>query len=374
MSGAHGPTVKEAVGRSVPPAWFVERGTSFRNALGRTHGKMVPPFVLALERLFGIVDNKMLAIAVELNIPDLLHEGPRSAAQLAATTGADADALERMLRFLVSRDLLGTTKDGSFKNNAVSDVLRADHPWSWRGWVSFFGSDWNWKIWNEAKHSVMTGESGALAAFGHDFFEHVNHRDPKAGEAFNEAMEAGSRIQGVVLEDSYDFSRYRRVCDVGGGTGAVLGAILQANENLEGTLFELPEVAEAARLKVQAAGLLDRCSVVGGDFFASVPGNCDLYLMLAVLHDWDDAPAAAILRNVRAAMPADGKAVVVESVLTDDPGYSFARATDLLMLVLTGSGRERSEEDFKKLFGAAGFATRVIKLPTLFRAFELTPA
>lgn len=374
MRTSQKPTIKEALGRSAPPPWVAQRGTNFRNALGRTHDKMPPPFVLALERLFGIVDNKMLAIIIDLNIPDLLHDQAQDATSLAERTGADPDALERVLRFLVSRDLLGRTKDGLYENNAVSDVLRADHPWSWRGWVEFFGSDWNWKIWNEAKHSVMTGESASLRALGHEFFDYVNHQDEDAGRAFNDAMAAGARMQGVVLRDSYDFSRFSHVCDVGGGTGAALSAILSANLHLQGTLFELPEVAAEAKRDLDEEGFLDRCDVVGGDFFVEVPGGCDLYLMLAVVHDWNDEPAAAILRNIRRAMPPHGKVVVVESVLLDDPYFSFAKATDLLMLVLTGSGRERSEEQFKTLFDAAGFATsRVIVLPTLFRAFELAP-
>src|SRR5207244_10006210 len=138
-------------------------------------------------------DNKALAIAVELEVPDRLHERPYRADDLARELGANADALNRLLRFLVSRGLLGLTRDGRYRNNAVSDALRRDHPWSARSLVLFFGGDWHWRMWNEAKHSFLTGESAARAATGHEFFEYVNEVDADAGAAFNGAMTEGSR-------------------------------------------------------------------------------------------------------------------------------------------------------------------------------------
>lgn len=364
-------SARDAVGMPLPPPSVVEMANRFRNLIGRSHSKMQPPFALVLERLFGLIDNKMLGLLVELRIPDLLHETPKSAEELARDSGADADALDRVLRFLVSRDLLGITSDGRYKNNQTSELLRHDHPYSWKGWVEFFASDWNWDIWAEAMHSVMKGGGAAEAALGMPFFDYLNDSS-EAGAAFNAAMQSSSTMQGLLVQEKYDFSKAQHVCDVGGGIGAVLANLLAANPHLRGTLFELPAVAEAAQTHLDSLSLLDRCEVVGGDFFQSIPIKADIYTLFAVVHDWGDEEAVRILENIRRAMPADGRVLVIEGVIPDHPHYDFSKVSDLLMLVYSDSGRERTKGEFDELFERAGYdLNRVLKLPSLFRIFEL---
>lgn len=364
-------SAKQALGMPVPPARIVEIANRFRNLIGRSHSKMQPPFALVLERLFGLIDNKMLGLLVELEIPDLLHGSAKSAEELARDTGTEADSLNRMLRFLVSRDLLGITSDGRYENNPASDVLRRDHPYSWRGWVEFFASDWNWDIWSDAMQSLKEGGGAAEAALGMPFFDYVKG-DADAAEAFNGAMQSGSTMQGLLVQEGYDFSKTRHVCDVGGGTGAVLRNLLVAYPRMRGTLFELPAVAEQAREYLGSLSLLDRCEAIGGDFFQSVPAGADIYTLFAVIHDWGDEQAAQILCNIRVAMPPEGRVLIVEGVIPDHPHYNFSKASDLLMLVYSDSGRERTRQQFDDLFADAGFRVdRVLKLPSLFRVFEL---
>jgi hypothetical protein len=374
MNKPKGASARDAVGMPLPPASVVEMANRFRNLMGRSHSKMQPPFALVLERLFGLIDNKMLGLLVELEIPDLLHGTPKSADELARDTGADADALDRILRFLVSRDLLGITSDGRYKNNKASELLRDEHPYSWKGWVEFFASGWNWDIWGEAMHSVMKGGGAAEAALGMPFFDYLNDNS-EAGTAFNAAMQSGSTMQGLLVQEKYDFSRSQHICDVGGGTGAVLGNLLATNPQLRGTLFELPAVAEEARTHLDSLRLLDRCEVVGGDFFESIPVKADIYTLFAVVHDWGDEEAVRILENIRRAMPADGRVLVIEGVIPDHSHYNFSKVSDLLMLVYSDAGRERTGEEFDNLFTRAGFRVqRVLTLPSLFRIFELVTA
>jgi hypothetical protein len=346
-----------------------------RDAFGLGLRKLAPPFVVTLEHLQGMIDNKALAVAVELELPDRLHGDARSADDLAREVDADADALNRLLRFLVSRGLLGVTRDGRYRNNAVSDALRRDHPWSARNWVLFFGGDWHWDMWNHAKHSFLTGDSAARAATGHEFFEYVNDINPGAGAAFNDAMSEGSRVQGLFVVDAYDFSGVTSVCDVGGGTGAIMGDFLAAHPGLQGVVFDLPQLAAPACELLAARGVDDRGEFVAGDFFEAVPEGHDLYTLFAIVHDWDDEHCTTILRNIRRAMAPGARVLVTEMPVPEGPEPSFAKVMDLEMLILTGSGRERTAPEYRALFGQAGFAVqREIPLPSLFTVFELVPA
>lgn len=358
----------------IPPSAVAEMATRFRNGLERAHTGMAPPFLVVLERLFGLIDNRLLAVAVDLEIPDHLHEREMTVAELAEATDAHVDSLERMLRYLVARGIFRRTSHDRYANNAASDCIRKDHPWSWRDWVRFFGSDWNLKIWAEAKHSVMTGESAAIAATGQPFFDYVNEQNPDAADAFNGAMRSGSRVQGLLVQRAYDFERVKHVCDIGGGSGAILADLLDEHPHLQGTLFELPEVTEIATAHFRSRGLVDRCTIVSGDFFEAVPPGCDLYTLYAIVHDWGDEEAVKILGNIRTAMDTHGKVLVIEGLLPQDDRYSFTKSSDMLMLVLAGAGRERSMDEFQSLFTEAGFRlARTIKLPSLFRIFELAP-
>ena len=357
----------------VPPAWLAQLAVRARNLLGRGHARTAPPFLLVLERLFGLIDNKALTVAVELGIPDALRGGPRRADALAQVVGANSDALDRLLRYLVSRDLLGVTTDGRYRTTAVFDLLRTDHPWSFRDWVLFLGGDWHWQIWNQAKHAIRTGESAAVAATGHTFFDYVNAVDPAAGAAFNGAMAVGSRMQGLLVLEAYDFTGVQRLCDVGGGTGAILADVLATYPQMQGVLFDLPALEGEARALLARRGVADRADYIGGDFFEAVPAGCDLYTLYAIIHDWDDASCVRLLGTIARAMPPHAKVLVIEAPLPTDTGASLTKGFDLEMLILTGAGRERTAAEYQRLFRRAGLRLRrTIPLPSLFHIFELT--
>jgi multifunctional cyclase/dehydratase/O-methyltransferase len=309
---------------------------------------------------------------VDLGVPDLLDE-PATLEQLAEQTRSEADPLGRVLDYAVARGFIARNRKGRYEANAVTTILRKDHPNSWRGWVEFAGSDWFWNSWIHAKEAVSKGgTSGTRAATGHDFFEYITKVDPSAGAPFNLAMEAGATLQAVALVHGLKWKALSSVCDVGGGTGAALEFILQAYPHLGGTLFDLPEVVAEALPGLSSEPLAGRCKVIGGDFFDSIPEDSDRYLMLAVIHDWDDEEAAQILRNARNALKIPGShIVVVENVMSSIPRDEFVTASDLLMLVL-GSGRERTQAQFERLFDAGGLkVTHQTTLGSGFTAFEL---
>ena len=359
-----------------PPVWVVKPALAVRGAIGRAHARMAPPFAVVIERTNAMIEGKALAVMAELQIPDHLHAGPRTAAELASVVGADRDALDRLLAFLVACGLLGRTRDGRYENNTTSDVLRADHPESVREWVRFSGAGREWEIWNELHHSVMTGGSGTVAAHGKPYFEYVNHVNPEAGATFNRALAQLGAIMAPLIVDGYDFSPARRVCDVGGGSGVLLAEVLRRHPAAHGVLFELDALHADAREALSARGVSDRCELVAGDFFASVPDGCDLYILQAVIHDWDDERCVTILANVREAMPPGARLLVIENLLDADGREKdkLTRAFDLLMLVLTGAGRERTRAQFETLFARAGLRLeRDITLPPLLHVLEVSP-
>lgn len=366
------PTARDALGMPVPPAWAARAATTARAGVGRLHDRMVPPFNLVMDRLFGMVDAKAIHTAVVLEIPDRLADGPRRAAELATDGELDPDALDRLLRFLVSRGLFRVDPAGRFSNNAASEVLRRDHPWSWRDWAIFLGADWSWELWNRLPERVRTGEPASDLSFGQPFFDYVNATNTAAGDAFNGAMAAGSRVQALLFAEAVDLRDARSICDVGGGTGSVLAHVLRSHPHLEGVVFDLPALADEADAVLSASNLGARAMFEAGDFFESVPGGHDAYLLFAVVHDWDDDDAVRILHNVRQAMPTHARILVVERPLPDGTRTDFARYTDMLMLVYADGGRERTADEYEVLAQRAGLrVTARTTLASLFEVFEL---
>jgi hypothetical protein len=357
----------------VPPPPITRVVNAVRRGLLGAHWRSAPPSVRLLEAVFGLFDNRVLGLLVELGIPELLDR-PTTAADLAARSGTDVDALARVLRYAAGRGFVGWTSDGRYRANGVTRILRVDNVNSWRGWVEFGTSDWFWDSWRHADAAVRGQSSGTAAATGHPFFEYVTSVRPDAGRAFNDAMRAGAVVQAVALAHALEWGDVHTVCDVGGGTGGALRHLLEAYGHLQAVLFDLPEVVAHADPALVDGPLAARCDVRSGSFFEAVPPGFDRYLLLAIVHDWDDERATEILRHVAAALPPDSEAVVVEGVLSDAPTDEFAAASDLLMLVLA-EGRERTEAQYRQLFDNAGLTLiERVPLATGFSAFRLRHA
>jgi O-methyltransferase domain len=355
----------------LPPAWVVRPLFAVRNGLSRLSDAIVPPQLPLVERLFGIADTKSIAVAADLGIADLLADARRDASALAAACGVNADALARMLRYLVSRGVFQMDRRGRYRNNRVSSLLRTEQTTSQHAWARFVGSRWHVDIWNHLDEAVHTGNSAAVAAFGHSFWEQLTQTDPEAGSLFDSAMEDASRLQVALIPRIHDFSRCQQVCDVGGGTGTVLASVLAANPTARGVLFDLPSVIARATPVVDRAGVADRVSLRAGDFFEAVPQGCDRYLLQAIMHDWDDDSCVRILTNVRKAMARDARVLVFEQELPRHGGKDLAKLIDLEMLVDTGGGRERTGQEFIALFARAGLRVARKRALPVITMFEL---
>ena len=306
-----------------------------------------------LRRLInGYQVTQAIHVIVELGIPDLLGDGRMNAADLAHAVNANEDALYRTLRALASIGVLEESADRQFALTPMGALLRRDNRRSLAPWAAFIGTAAHWQAWSNLSRSIETGESAFRFTHGADVWEY-RREHPAEGNLFDASMTAQTRSADTALVDAYDFSKYPVVADIGGGRGALLAAILLANPSIRGILFDQPHVLTAAPELLDAAGVADRCDIVAGNFFESVPSGADAYVLKWIIHDWQDAEAITILEKCRAAMPADGRALLVERLVEGPNVGPEAKWIDMQMLVMAG-GRERTLAQFEELLGRAG--------------------
>jgi hypothetical protein len=306
----------------------------------------------------GALAVQTIHVAALLGIADLVAAGPKSVAELAETTQTHAPSLRRLLRALTSIGIFAEDAAGRYKQTPLSDVLRTDNPQSMRRWALMLGAGFIWNPTGELATGIKTGQPPFEHVFGEQFFRYLTAQASDAA-VFNAAMSSlPAYIDSVV--QAYDFSRFRRIVDVGGGQGALLIAILSANPRVHGVLYDLPAVVRGVRTPDQS--VTNRLEIVAGDFFESVPPGGDAYVLKGVIHDWNDDEARRILRNCKQAMPPNGRLLILDNVLTPESDPQSAMM-DILMLVLTG-GRERTEAEFRTLLADAGFGL-VSVIPTM---------
>ena len=307
-----------------------------------------------LRRLvLGFRLSQAIYVAAELGIADLLIDGPRSAEELAAAAEAHAPSLYRVLRLLAGEGIFAESEDGRFFLTPMAELLRDDAPGSLRPLARQSLGDASWRSWGQLLRSVQTGQPAFDRVHGVGFFEYYRQR-PAEQAIFDALMSSYTEPITQAVATAYDFSPFGTVVDVGGGRGALTLGLLARYPLIRGVVFDQPEVAGAAQQAIQAAGQMDRCQAVGGNFFQEVPEGGDVYLLKFILHDWDDEQCVAILRACRAAVPVSGRLLVIELLVPPGNVPSFAKSQDITMLVNLG-GRERTEIEYRALLTSAGF-------------------
>jgi len=293
-------------------------------------------------------------VVARLEIPELLAAGPRTAEDLAAHTGSNAQALRRLLGALGSVDICRQRDDGSFEMTPVGALLRANVPCSMRAWALQWGGE-GWQIWANLLHSIQTGRSSRALVTGDEGFGHLD-RDPQAAQIFNQAMVDLTLLAARDIAQAYDFSG-KRIMDVGGGYGALLGQILVTCPGTSGVLFDMPHAIAKAREYLDGLGVAGRCEFITGDFFASIPSVADLYVLKTVIHDWPDDRARDILQCCRRALSPGARILIVERLMPERLEPSAANRAlarvDLHMLVALGA-QERTLAQMLALLDSAG--------------------
>ena len=314
---------------------------------------------LSLQRLdMGYKLSQALYVVAKLGVADHLHSAGRSVDEVAEAVGAHRGALYRVLRTLASVGVFTEVEPQRFALTPMGECLRTDIPGSMRAQTIL--TELVWESWGHMMHSVLTGETAFEHLRGMSVFEYLQ-RNPQEGRLFDAAMTGYVSQNSAAIVETYDFSQFEKVVDVGGGHAALMTEILKKNVEVRGIVYDRPDVIEGARANIDTQGLLERCECIGGDFFESIPAGGDAYLLSSIIHDWDDERSLSILKNCRRVMRAEAKLLLVELVIPVGDEPSFGKLLDLEMLVNFG-GQERTEDEFRALLQASGFTlSRIIQ-------------
>jgi SAM-dependent methyltransferase len=320
---------------------------------------VAPPNVQLLQLIYGFAASQTVYVAAKIGLADQLSQGPSSSAEVAQRLGQDPERTHRLMRGLAHYGVLTQAEDDRFQLTPAGELLQTGVPGSQRLQAIFCGEE-HYPAWGGLLHAYETGDIAFDHVYGTSFYNHLT-ADPDRTEGLQRFMLEQAKGTARSLVDNYDYSAARQIVDVGGGYGTILAEILLANPSLHGVLFD--RYTDGLDLLFEASGLGDRCQVVNGDFFQGVPAGGDIYLMSAILHNWNDADALRILRTIRQAMAPGGKILIVELVVPNRvTGPSPAVELDLLMWVLF-NGYERTEAQFRTLLDTAGFRLNRI-IPT----------
>ena len=302
--------------------------------------------------LMGNYTLQMLATAVRMGVFDQLSDDPKTAESVCQHAGTLPEPTYRLMRALSVLGAVVELPERRFTLGPLGKLLRQDAPCSFAPLTLNNAAPWGAEVSWTLLHSMKTGQSGFRLRYGKNLFEWL-HEHPEDERLFSEAMSTFSGVEVASILASYDFAAHESVVDVGGAHGKLLEALLRAQPHLTGTLFDVPSVIERARALSRADDVARRCTLVGGDFFESVPAGKDLYVLKHILHDWDDERALRILRNVEAAMPRGGRLLIAEQGIAPPGVPNPGKLLDVVMLSLLEDGRERSAEEFASLLSRA---------------------
>jgi len=296
---------------------------------------------------FGNIVARCLHAVADFGVADALGETSRSSEELATAVGVDSGALGRMLRLLSAHGVF-EQEGGRYRHSPASRLLRSDHPQSQRAFVRMNGLPIFWTCYTYLHHSLRTGLPAAPKVVPEGFWKYFAE-NPEEAHLFDQAMTSKAQGQISNVVKSYDFSSFGVIADIGGGRGHLIEAVLAANPKAKGVLFDLPHVVEKA-----ADAASDRLRLQPGSFFNDDLPVCDAYILMDVIHDWNDEDSAKILKNLRRAARPGAKLLLIEAIIPDDSNPGFAKIVDVHMLVLLG-GRQRSQREHAEFLAKADF-------------------
>jgi hypothetical protein len=319
--------------------------------------------------LADLVTPMAVRVAATLRLADHIALGLRTAPELAEVEHVDADALDRVLRHLVAAEVFSRDEAGRYALTERGEWLRDDHPSGLRAVLDIEGALGRADLsFVHLLHSVRTGKASFPVLFGREFWDDLAS-DPTRRASYDAQMGADVAAWAPAIVAAHDWGSIGNVVDVGGGNGTLLAALLRAHPTLRGTVFDQPAAADAARETLAAGGLTDRSDVVSGSFFDPLPQGAGGYLLSAILHNWNDESAGAILRRCADAAGTTGRIFVVEK--TGPDGESPRTDMELRVLAYLG-GRERGVTELNALAREAGLQVAAVRQADDLSIIELT--
>jgi predicted O-methyltransferase YrrM len=266
----------------------------------------------------------------------------------------------RLLRGLSTLGICEELPDGSFALAPAGQSLQSGAPSRLAEKVRIVVEQY-WQPWANLVSCLETGKPAFDHVFGMTVWD-WRRQHAEQGDIFNSYLAKETLAQADSILEALDAPCVRTIADIGGG-GGLIAAVVRANPQVQGILFDRPQTLETAKRFLQSLGVAERVQCMSGDFLSAVEVQADLYLLKSVLQQWDDADSLTILRNCRSAMQDAARLLVIERLIPEralaDPA---AIMVDLHMMTITG-GRVRSREQFEALLSQAGFTLAKV-MPT----------
>jgi O-methyltransferase domain/Dimerisation domain len=318
--------------------------------------------------VWSALSSQVVVVLARLGVADALAGGSRDVGDVATAVGCDPAALLRLLRAGATLGLLTEDVGDRYGLTELGESLRSDAPDSARDRVLAFGTPMRWRLMADLEQAVRTGHTTSRDVIGGSIWDHYTEH-PDEGAEFSRAMGEVASYTSEVVAAAVDPAERGTILDLGGAHGDLLTGLLQRTPHASGVLFDLPQVIDRARRRTDGSPVSDQLHLVGGDFFEKVP-SADIYVLMRILHDWDDAEAHRILATCRRAAPPTARMLIVETLVPDPWAPSPAHLFDLAMLVLQG-GRERTESEYRALLAGAGWRlTTVSSTSTAYTLLE----
>jgi hypothetical protein len=305
-------------------------------------------------QLQGCYVTQCLSAAAELGVADIIGDSPISVEEIAERLEADVNSIGRLLRTLAGLGICKLGENGRYQLTNKGRLLRSGVPGSLRPIARLVGMSMQWRVLGELRRSLVDGRAAFEHVFGQSMWDYLSTH-PDEDEIFHQAMDSFTGVEIAAIHDSYDFSGATTVVDIGGGRGRLIASVVEKFPEVEGILFDRPDVVRKARELFVRSGLSERCRAIAGDMFTTVPAGADVYIMKSVIHNWDDAAALRLLRTTCAAMNRNAVLVVATRLVKSENDSDPSKLQDLNMLVSLG-GAERTEQEFERLFSDAGLA------------------
>jgi SAM-dependent methyltransferase len=345
--------IEKQASQKLPPVWLINAINAFRTFLIRLNRNLFPGNVVLYEQFQYFWLLPSLYVATRLDIATLLKNNPLTPEELSRKVNADATNLARLLRALASQGIFKQTRDGRFALNGMAKGL-LDEPGSLRYMILHHLGPVNWNLMSNLEYAVRTGGDAFEEKYGLPIYEYLKEHQGE-NDVFDKSMSNLSDLGLWPILSAYDFGKFKTIADIGGGEGFLLANILHQYPGCKGLLFDTPNALEQAEAMLVKYQVDRRTELVAGDFFTSVPGTGDLYLLKHVIHNWNDLRSEEVLKVIHRDMPAGSRLLILEMIVPPGNTPSLAKLLDIQMMASMPGGKERTAAGFTEMLTRSGF-------------------